>query len=139
MPYKFSWLFFILMILATFLVVVLLVSVQLYNCRFGGWLFSLAFCLMCLLRDLVSHILAVFQTWFLFCPVFRYLDYVSGLVSFFSIFSYVSRLCLGPGVFLLVIFLGISAVFWTWSFPSDDFLMHSVYVSDLAYSFARFS
>jgi hypothetical protein len=70
---------------------------------------------------------------FVLSSVLRYLDNVSGLVSFFGKFSYVSRLCLGPSVFLLAIVLGILAVFWTWSFPSGDFLTYIGCVSDQAF------
>ena len=55
---------------------------------------------------------------FLMCSVC-----VSDLAFSFARFSYAFSLCLGPGIFLRAIFLGILAVFLTWHFASREFLI----------------
>ena len=60
---------------------------------------------------------------------------VSDLAFSFARFSYAFSLCLGPGIFLRAIFLGILAVFLTWHFASREFLisrpciLHHVFLS----------
>ena len=53
----------------------------------------------------------------------RYLGCVLDLEFSFGRFSYAFSLCLGPGIFLRAIFLGILAVFLTWHFASREFLI----------------